>query len=304
MRSVMPASDGASVMVPPFSVMSTLRCPEVPRMPDIGCDSVPSLSSAVLTSVGRVMWTSTPLPRMARPVNGMRAWRSTRSTSSLSACSRSLRTALVSTSSNRLDPPCRSRPSEMWRCAHCGQRAIVLSEKKFGTANRHTTSAVSKIAAAFHREKNNIDLRHSSLRPPRRPSGLLLQRCSCARSARLVVLYRLAFGPYVADHGTQVADPHAIGDFDLDVVVVHDLGDLADQAAVGHHGIAAAQRLDHFLMLLHFALLRPQDQKIHDHHDEDQRQEIYDHVVAAGAAAEAELRICGGNQHCSSGGRC
>jgi hypothetical protein len=33
----------------------------------------------------------------------------------------------------------------------------LLSGKKFGTAQRHTTNAVSKIAAAFHRVKNNID---------------------------------------------------------------------------------------------------------------------------------------------------
>ncbi len=45
----------------------------------------------------------------------------------------------------------------MWRCAHDGHVRTVLSEKKFGTANRHTTSAVIKILAAFHRVKNNID---------------------------------------------------------------------------------------------------------------------------------------------------
>ncbi len=45
----------------------------------------------------------------------------------------------------------------MWRCAHDGHFRIALSEKKFGKANRHTTSAVSRIPAAFHRVKNNID---------------------------------------------------------------------------------------------------------------------------------------------------
>ena len=40
----------------------------------------------------------------------------------------------------------------MWRCAHFGHFATVDSGKKFGTANRQTTSAVSRIAAAFHFE--------------------------------------------------------------------------------------------------------------------------------------------------------
>jgi hypothetical protein len=33
----------------------------------------------------------------------------------------------------------------------------MRSGKKLGTANRHTTNAVSKIAAAFPRVKNNMD---------------------------------------------------------------------------------------------------------------------------------------------------
>ena len=45
----------------------------------------------------------------------------------------------------------------MWRCAHDGHVRSVASEKKFGTAKRHTMSAVSRIPAAFHRVKNNID---------------------------------------------------------------------------------------------------------------------------------------------------
>ena len=65
----------------------------------------------------------------------------------------SLRTALVSTSSRMCEPPCRSSPSTTWRCAHFGQLCTVFSEKKFGTANRQTTSAVSTIAVAFHRVK-------------------------------------------------------------------------------------------------------------------------------------------------------
>src|SRR4030088_2468302 len=56
------------------------------------------------------------------------------------------------------EPPCRSRPSTSWRCAHFGQVFTVASGKKFGTAQRHTTNAVRMIASAFHRVKYNIEL--------------------------------------------------------------------------------------------------------------------------------------------------
>ena len=46
------------------------------------------------------------------------------------------------------------------RCGAAPNRANVrnnFSEKKFGTAKRHTASAVSKIATAFQRVKNNME---------------------------------------------------------------------------------------------------------------------------------------------------
>src|ERR1700684_1318742 len=202
----------------------------------------------------------------------MRAARSTRNTSSLSDCRRSLRTAPASTCSNRCEPPCRSRPSTMCRCAHDGQCFTVLSGKKFGTANRHTTNAVSSIAAAFHRVKNNMDFAI-----PRYVEG---------RSARAIVLHRLALGAHFADHRAHLPHPHAVGDLDLDLVVVHHLGDLADETAIGDHAVAAAQRLDHLLVLLQPPLLRPQDQEIYDTDDQYQRHELHDHAVGVAAATE------------------
>ena len=80
-------------------------------------------------------------------------------------CSRSLRTALASTSSRRLEPPCRSRPSTMWRCAQDGQLRSVFSGKKFGTAKRHTMSAVSRMTRRL---------------PPREKQ----HRCDCPRYGR------------------------------------------------------------------------------------------------------------------------
>ena len=48
---------------------------------------------------------------------------------------------------------------------------------------------------------------------------------------RLLVLHRLALGAHVGDHLPHLPDPHAVGDLHLDLVVVHHLGDPADQPA-------------------------------------------------------------------------
>src|ERR1700722_9335181 len=124
-------------------------------------------------------------------------------------CNCSLRTAPESTWSNRCEPPCRSRPSTTWRCAQAGQCLTTLSGKKFGTAHRHTASAVSRIATAFHRVKNNMDL--DVPRYDRAPAAAARP----AKSAGAVVLHRLALGPHFRDHGAHLPHPHAVGDFDF-----------------------------------------------------------------------------------------
>src|SRR5262249_43992729 len=83
----------------------------------------------------------------------MRLSRTTRRTSSRSASTFSLRTALESTSSRMCEPPCRSRPSTRWRCAQRGQDCTTCSGKKLGIAKAQTTRVVSRIAAAFQRDK-------------------------------------------------------------------------------------------------------------------------------------------------------
>src|SRR5690348_15827147 len=274
----MAGSVGLSVMVLPFAVTVMVRCPVLPAKPVSGCDSSCNLVSAVPMSVSRVMCTSTLLPRMARPVNGMRACRKTRSTSSLIDCNCSLRTAAESTSSNRCEPPCRSSPSTMCRCAQLGQRRITSSEKKLGKAKRHTTRAKSRIATAFQRVKNNMDQIFLTLRrcfSSRVPASSAIKSPgrSVGRSGSLVVLYRLAFRAHVADHGAHVSDPHAIGNFNFDMIVIDDFGDFGDQTAIGHDGVASPQGFDHRLMLFHLLLLGPQDQEIHDDDDQDQRHE-------------------------------
>src|SRR5712671_8101382 len=136
------------------------------------------------------------------------------------------------------EPPCRSRPSTRWRCAHFGQPLTVASGKKFGTAQRHTTSAVSVIASAFHRVKYNIEL----TRQIRRECG--------ARSARgrlvlgfSLLLGRLTLGAHAGNHLAHLPHTDAVGDFELDLVVIDHFCHLADEAAGSHNRVTAADIL-------------------------------------------------------------
>src|SRR5262249_31318177 len=161
--------------------------------------------------------------------------------------------------------PCRSRPSTTWRCAQAGQRLTTLSGKKLGTANRQTTNAVSRIAAAFHFEMYSMD---------RPGSDLALRR----RSARFV-LHRLALGLHARHHRADLAHAHTVRDLHLDLVVADDFDDLAHQPPGGNDPVTAPQVLHQLLVLLGPLLLRPQDQKIHDHEDQDEGQQLHHHVI-------------------------
>src|SRR5215510_13729198 len=96
-----------------------------------------------------------------------------------------------------------------------------------------------------------------------------------------IILDRLALGANARDHRAHLAHAHAVRDLDLDLVVVDDLGHLADQPTGGNDGIAAAQVLDQFLMFLGPLLLRPKDQEIHDDEDQNERQQLHPEAVAA-----------------------
>src|SRR5262245_47754720 len=278
---------------PPWLEISSVRWPAPPRMPPKGCESSRTLVRAVCRSLSRTT-TSTLVPRttgaLERPT---RASRSTRRTSSRSCSSFSLRTAPVSTSRRRCEPPCRSRPSTTWRCAHFGQLWTVFSGKKFGTASRHTKNAVSRMPNAFQREMYIMadvpvgdaqNARMSSERGGRRPP------CSALR----VVLDRLALGAHARDHRAHLPHAHTVGYFDLDLLLVDHLSDLPHQPSRRNHGVAAAQVLDQLLMLLHPLLLGPQDQEIHqdddwDHHHERRGQQT--------VAERAGLRVSGRHEH-------
>src|SRR5215510_1920646 len=270
-------------------------------MPLNGCESSRTLVSAFCTSLSRTP-TSTLVPRttgaLERP---MRASRSLLRTWSRSCSSCSLRTAPVSTSSRRCEPPCRSRPSTTRRCTNCwahfGQLWTVFSEKKFGTASMHTKSAVSRMPNAFHREMYimaDVPLGDAQKCPCQSPCSALVSLSFLYRSALGVVLDRLALGAHARDHRTHLPHAYAVGNLDLDLLLVDHLGNFAHQPPGRNHGVAAAQVLDQVLVLFHPLLLGPQDQEIHqdddwDHHHQRRGQET--------VAERAGLRISGRHEH-------
>src|SRR5258708_7527429 len=96
--------------------------------------------------------------------------------------------------------------------------------------------------------------------------------------AALFVLHGLALGRYGGPHAAPLPHPHAVGDLDLDLIVVHHLGHLSDQSARGDEDVAAAHILHHLLVLLCPLLLRPQDEEIHDDENKAKRQQLIKHV--------------------------
>ena len=86
--------------------------------------------------------------------------------------------------------------------------------------------------------------------------------------------HRATYSPLRPDLGERALehpDLNVVGDLDQHLAVVLDLGDLADQAAGGDHGVAALDRGNHRLVRLHPLLLRPDDQEIEDTEQQDER---------------------------------
>src|SRR5215468_11271396 len=122
------------------------------------------------------------------------------------------------------------------------------------------------------------------------PPPLLSPRCS----ALGVVLDRLALGAHARNHRAHLPHAYAVGNLDLNLLLIDHLGDLTNQPTGRNHGVAAAQVLDQVLVLLHPLLLGPQDQKVHqgddwDHHHQRRGQQT--------VAERAGLRISGRHEH-------
>src|SRR5205814_10248328 len=131
-------------------------------------------------------------------------------------------------SSSKYEPPCKSRPSTMWRCAHAGHVFTRSCGKKFGTAQRHTTSAVRMIASAFHRVKYNIELTRQTQENAARKK---LARGRLVPGRLTLFLRRLTLGAYARNHLPHLPHADPVRNFEFDLVVVDHLRDLADETA-------------------------------------------------------------------------
>jgi len=113
------------------------------------------------------------------------------------------------------------------------------------------------IASAFHRVKYNIEL----TRQIRRECGAnqLADVSSLAVSAFSLAGSPLARTPEIICRTLPHAD--AVGDFELDLVVIDHFCHLADKAAGSHNRVTAADILHELGMILHLLLLRAQNQE-------------------------------------------
>ena len=222
----------------------------------------------------------TPMP----PLIGILASRSLPRTSSRNCSTWPLTSEALSTSINRCAPPCRSRPSTIGRAG--SQDGSAALQRGDGRARQE---------ARDDEQRRGGDRAPESRRPAR-------WRCAAFTSTALAggtagdVLDRLAARAHVGDAGAGEPHAHVGRDLQFDLVVVDRLGDLADQAAAGHHHVAALGRLHHLALLLGALLLRPQDQEIHDDEDDDERRELDQHVGRPHRGRAAGLREGGRDQ--------
>src|SRR5689334_634166 len=155
---------------------------------------------------------------------------------------------------------------------------------RFGKAKMHPSTSTARISITFHRAKYIM----RSCSPPSARGlaavPLLLALLGLLRLFRRVVLGglgRLGAVQDVVDAAAQQAHLHALRDLDLDFALVYDLADHADDAARAHDPIAALDRADHGLVLLHALALRRPDQEVEDRDDGDEREQATQHTAGA-----------------------
>src|SRR5919108_1827888 len=93
-----------------------------------------------------------------------------------------------------------------------------------------------------------------------------------------------------SDRALDDADARVLGDFDLNLILVLDLRDLANDAARGDHRIAAPDVAHHLSMLLGTLLLGAEQQEVEDHEHQQDGDQLHKEVAAADRGALCESR--------------
>src|SRR5271169_669916 len=102
------------------------------------------------------------------------------------------------------------------------------------------------------------------------------------------------FGPrqHRLDRAAHDAHLDAVGDLDDDFLALGRLGDGADDAPAGDHFVAAAERTQHRLMVLHLLLLGADQEEIEDHENEHEGGDRHDVEATCGAARRLRIGRC------------
>ena len=109
----------------------------------------------------------------------------------------------------------------------------------------------------------------------------------CQRVTCIIGLFSLA--PDLGERALEDADLNVVRDLDEQFAVVLNLGNLADQPARGHDGIAAFDRGHHRLMGLHPLLLGSDNEKVKDTEQQDERYQTGDKLIVHSGAARVPL---------------
>src|SRR6266446_10346970 len=105
---------------------------------------------------------------------------------------------------------------------------------------------------------------------------------------------RIRLGEHAGYSAAHNPDADAVSDVDGHLLRVVRSRNRSDDAASGDDPVAAPQRVEHCSLIFCFALLRPDQQKVEDDKNQDQRQELDERLAVEKAGT---LRIGGGDQH-------
>ena len=98
----------------------------------------------------------------------------------------------------------------------------------------------------------------------------------------------------VGDKGALDANFYTLGNFNFHIIVINHFRNLSDYAAASNDSVIAADGCQHGFTLFGLLTLRPQDQEIHDHEDQNEWKKIENDICTT---ATGGLGICWGHKH-------